>query len=63
MPHPEVQVDAIVPFTRGDLVARVHSEGEVLEERHLPEGTHLRARVRADLGAALSEFATPPVPA
>ncbi|WP_241249863.1 GTPase HflX [Rhodococcus sp. X156] len=63
MPHPEVEVDVLVPFTRGELVARVHSEGEVLEETHQPEGTHLRARVRADLGAALVEFASPQVPA
>jgi len=63
LPHAEVQVAVLVPFTRGDLVARVHTEGEVLEEQHQPEGTLLRARVRADLAAALSEFAAPRVPA
>jgi len=63
LPHPEVLVEVLVPFTRGDLVARAHAEGEVLEERHQPDGTLLRARVRADLGAALSRFAAPVVPA
>jgi len=63
LPHPEVLVEVLVPFTRGDLVARAHAEGEVLEERHQPDGTLLSARVRADLGAALSRFAAPVVPA
>ena len=44
----------MVPYERGDLVARIHSEGEVLAERHLPEGTHLRARINEDLAGALT---------
>ncbi len=62
MPHPAVLVDVLLPFTRGDLVARVHSEGEVIDEEHIPDGTHLRARVRGDLGAALDGFALRRVP-
>ena len=29
-------------------------EGEVLAERHLPEGTHLVARINEDLAGALT---------
>ena len=45
-----------VPFSRGDLVSRVHAEGEVAEQDHTGEGTRLRARVRPGLAAELSEF-------
>ncbi|MGA1701183.1 MAG: GTPase HflX [Candidatus Nanopelagicales bacterium] len=51
LPRPEIEVDVIVPYDRGDLVAAAHADGEVLSEEHLPEGTRLRARVRADLAA------------
>jgi GTP-binding protein HflX len=53
LPRPEIEVDVIVPYDRGDLVAAAHADGEVLSEEHLPEGTRLRARVRADLAARL----------
>jgi GTPase len=46
----------LVPYERGDLVARVHSTGEVLEASHLAEGTRLRARVDAALAAELTRF-------
>ena len=41
----EVEVALDIPFDRGDLVARVHDEGEVIHESYTPEGTHLVARV------------------
>ena len=63
LPRPDVVVDALVPYTRGALVARVHSEGEVLTEEHLPEGTRLSARVRPDVAAALEAYAVNGSPA
>jgi GTPase len=56
LPRPEVFVDVLVPYTRGELVARVHSEGEIVDEDHTPEGTRLRAKVRPDLAALLESF-------
>ena len=53
LPRPEIEVDVVVPYDRGDLVAAAHAEGEVLSQEHLPEGTRLRARVRPDLAARL----------
>lgn len=58
LPQPDVLVDALVPYTRGELVSRVHAEGELLEQEHTAEGTRMRAKVRSDLAGALSEFAT-----
>ena len=59
LPHPETEVDVLVPYDRGDLVARVHRDGEVLSESHESGGTRLTARVHGDLAAALGEFAAP----
>ncbi len=60
-PHPPVEVEALVPYARGDLVARVHEIGEVLASDHTPDGTLLRARVPAGLASVLATFA-PPAP-
>jgi GTP-binding protein HflX len=57
VPRPDVFVDALVPYTRGELVARVHSEGELVDEEHTAEGTRVRAKVRSDLAGALKPFA------
>jgi GTP-binding protein HflX len=59
LPHPDVEVDVLVPYDRGDLVARVHRDGEVLSEEHLAGGTRLSARVDRALAAALERFAVP----
>ncbi|EHR51946.1 GTP-binding protein HflX [Saccharomonospora marina XMU15] len=58
LPRPEAVVEVVVPYTRGELVARAHADGEVLAEEHTPEGTRLRARVRPDLAAALEDYIT-----
>jgi GTP-binding protein HflX len=57
LPHPDVDVDVLVPYGRGDLVARVHRDGEVLTEKHEDGGTRLSARVDGALAAALEEYA------
>jgi GTP-binding protein HflX len=59
LPHPDVDVEVLVPYGRGDLVARVHRDGEVLAETHGEGGTHLTARVDGALAAALAEYASP----
>jgi len=58
LPRPDVFVDALVPYTRGELVSRVHTEGEIVDEEHTAEGTRVRAKVRSDLAGALQPFAT-----
>src|SRR6266568_4232053 len=57
LPRPAIEIDALVPYGRGDLIARVHSTGELLSETHLESGTRIVARVDATLAAALGEFA------
>jgi GTP-binding protein HflX len=58
LPRPLVEVQVLLPYDRGDLVSRVHSTGEVLEEEHLADGTSLVARVNPDLAAELQAFTT-----
>jgi GTP-binding protein HflX len=53
LPRPSVELEALVPYTEGKLVSRVHSEGEVLSETHSEDGTLLKARVHAELAAEL----------
>nr|WP_233160322.1 GTPase HflX [Actinophytocola xanthii] len=56
LPRPSVEVEVLVPYARGELVARVHREGEVLTERHTEQGTVLAAKVKADLAGMLESF-------
>ncbi|MGY4998486.1 GTPase HflX [Streptomyces sp. 900105245] len=57
LPRPSVEVDALVPYTHGKLVARAHTEGEVISEEHTAEGTLLKVRVHDELAADLAPYA------
>ena len=45
LPKPKVEIKAIIPFSRGDLVSAVYEQGEIISEEYLPEGTKLHAMV------------------
>lgn len=45
LPKPKVEIRAVIPFSRGDLVSAVHEQGEIISEEYLPEGTKLHAMV------------------
>jgi GTP-binding protein HflX len=49
-------VELLVPYERGDVVATVHREGEVLSEVHEDTGTRLRARLDGAGTARVREF-------
>ena len=40
----------LLPYDRGDLVSRVHDDGEVLEQEHRADGTWVRALVTPGAG-------------
>ena len=44
----KVEVELEIPFDRGELVARIHEEGDVLEETYTGEGTRITARLRSE---------------
>jgi GTPase len=56
LPRPSVELRVLLPYTRGDLVAKVHETAEVLGSEHTPEGTLLHARVGPGLAAALEQY-------
>jgi GTP-binding protein HflX len=49
-------VDVTLPYDRGDLVARVHTEGRIDTTEHTDTGTKITARVPVPLAASLREF-------
>ncbi|GAA0400526.1 GTPase HflX [Acrocarpospora corrugata] len=59
LPHLAHEVHILVPYDRGDLVARAHKEGEVLSIEHTGDGTILHARVLPSLFFELDRIAKP----
>jgi GTP-binding protein HflX len=58
LPRPEVDVQVTVPYSRGDLVSRIHEQGEVVSLEHGAQGSQVHARVDAALAHDLEGFAT-----
>jgi GTPase len=57
LPRPDILINVLLPYSRGDLVDRIHREGEILEQSHTADGTRLCARVPPSLAAAATAFA------
>jgi len=57
LPRPSVEVRALVPYARGDLIDRIHNAGEFVSAEHTATGTLVVARVNADLAGELARFA------
>jgi GTPase len=56
LPRPAIDLRVLVPYDRGELVARIHRRGQVLETRHTDEGTELHVRVDEQTAADLAPF-------
>ncbi len=56
LPSPDIEVRVLLPYTRGDLVARLHETAEVLGSEHTADGTLVHARVHPGLAAELGPF-------
>ncbi|SHS26374.1 GTP-binding protein HflX [Mycobacteroides abscessus subsp. abscessus] len=54
VPRGDVPVDVVIPYERGDLVARIHTEGQVQSTEHLADGTRVVGRVPRALAAVLT---------
>jgi GTPase len=54
----DVVIDVTIPYSRGDLVNRIHADGRVDAMEHTASGTRLKAHVPISLAVGLSEFAT-----
>jgi GTPase len=56
LPRPAVDMRILLPYDRGDLVARIHRSGQVLSTNHAETGTELHVRVDQALKAELDNF-------
>ena len=56
IPRPDVEVTLLVPYDRGDLVARLHTHGDVISVQHTPEGSRIEARVPAWMVGDVAQY-------
>ena len=57
IPRPDVRLELLIPFTRGELVSRLHSaDAEILAEGYEEGGTRLSVLVREDIALDFAEF-------
>ena len=57
LPRPGVEFVALLPYGRGDLIDRLHREGEIDSQEHTADGTIVRGRAHADLAGELARYA------
>ena len=56
LPKPELFMKVLVPYSRGDLVSRIHSEGKVAKLEHRETGTYVETLVKPGLASELNGF-------
>ena len=56
LPRPAIEVHALVPYDRGDLINKIHLNGEFVSSEHTENGTAVVARVNADLAGELARY-------
>ncbi|RMI28545.1 GTPase HflX [Nocardia stercoris] len=53
----DVEISILLPYSRGDLLARIHADGRIVESAHEEGGTRLRALVPRALAGPLAAYA------
>jgi GTP-binding protein HflX len=56
IPEPNVKVTVVVPYSRGDLVSRIHLNSRILSLEYVEEGTKITAMVKPELASDLAVF-------
>jgi GTP-binding protein HflX len=56
IPEPNVRVNVLIPYSRGELVSRLHLNSRIISLEYVDTGTKLVAMVRPDLAAELRPF-------
>src|SRR5690349_625820 len=57
LPRPGVEFKALVPYERGDLINRLHQQGEIDSMEHTGDGTIVVGRANEDLAGELASYA------
>ncbi len=55
LPRPSVEIELVIPYDRGDIVSRIHNDGEIISQKHTGDGTHLHARVTPEIEGMLMD--------
>ncbi len=58
IPRPNIRIDMLIPYERGDVVSMLHDEGTVLSTSYEEDGTHVVALVTAQQEGFMREFQT-----
>jgi len=53
LPRPTIEIKAVIPYNRGDLIHAIHEQGEIFSEEYGEAGTAIHARVDAGLAQAI----------
>jgi len=53
LPRPTIEIKAVIPYNRGDLIHAIHEQGEIFLEEYVEAGTAIHARVDAGLAQAI----------
>ena len=56
LPLPEIEIRALVPYDRGELISQIHEQGHLLTRSHEEGGTLIHAHVSERLAAALEPY-------
>ncbi len=57
LPRPGVEFKALLPYERGDLINRLHQQGEIDSMEHTADGTIVAGRANEDLAGELASYA------
>ncbi len=57
LPRPEVAFSALLPYARGDLIDRLHRDGEIDSLEHTADGTRVSGRASEALAGELAAYA------
>ena len=55
LPRPQIEINVLIPYERGDLVHAIHEQGEIFSERYEAEGTVIHARVGGGLAQRIAK--------
>ncbi len=56
LPEPNIEIAALIPYDRGDLVSRLHLNSRILVLDYRDNGTFVRAMVKPEMAAELGDF-------
>ncbi len=59
LPAPAIEVHALIPYDRGDLIAQIHEHGLLFSSNHEEGGTRVHAKVGERLASAIEKAQVP----